>query len=297
MHLQKKDIDNIKKIIEKFQKLNVLIIGESIIDEFIFVEFEGHSMKSFCPVLKDANKEVFRQEGGTLAIYNHIKNFAKKVEIISNPIGTIVKTRFVNVNSGQKHFEWNKFLELKLDHITIDCREFDAVIVADFGHGLSDYFTINDGFHLMCQTNSNNFGFNRLSKWKNFKKKSVCLDLREASLQINRRISKLTDEDIKEIYNYELNSNSIYVTLGAEGSVFYDGDNIFRYPSFKTNIVDTIGAGDAFFAFSSLSESIEIPVNDRLLISSLAASLNTTWLCNQECITPEKLINHANRYL
>ena len=45
----------------------------------------------------------------------------------------------------------------------------------------------------MCQTNSNNFGFNRLSKWKSYKKQSVCLDLREASLQINERIGFFSD--------------------------------------------------------------------------------------------------------
>ncbi|MFQ5629054.1 MAG: carbohydrate kinase family protein [bacterium] len=36
------------------------------------------------------------------------------------------------------------------------------------------------------------------------------------------------------------------LTLGAQGSIGYDGENIYRIPAVKVNIVDTTGAGDAY---------------------------------------------------
>lgn len=290
-------VNTIRDFIKKVSTLKIAVVGETIVDEFIPVNYEGQSMKSFCPVFRDSNESVIRQEGGSLAIYNHIKNFAGQVDFFSNPFDSIVKTRFIDANSGQKHVEWNKFLKNEFKPIQVKCSDYDAVIVADFGHGLLDFITIDDGFYLMCQTNSNNFGFNRLSKWKSFKKRGVCVDLREASLQINRKIEKCTDQDALEIFNYELNTQSLYITLGAKGSLYTNGENVFRHPSFKTEIKDTIGAGDTYYSFAVLADILNLPGNERLYIPSLAASLSTTWLCNEESVTPEKLMNHANKYL
>lgn len=288
-------------ILENFVKLcsnlKIAIVGETIIDEFIPVVYEGQSMKSFCPVFRDTLEGEIRQEGGALAIYNHVKNFAKHVDFFSNPKGSITKTRFIDANSGQKHVEWNKFNKNDFTRIEIDCSNYDAVIVADFGHGLSDYISINDGFYLMCQTNSNNFGFNRLSKWKQYKKRGICVDLREASLQINRKIENCSDEDAKEIFNYELNTDSLFITLGAKGSLYTNGKEVYRFDSFKTQIIDTIGAGDTYYSFAVLADVLKLPIPDRLYIASLAASLSTTWLCNEQSVTPQKLMEHANRYL
>jgi bifunctional ADP-heptose synthase (sugar kinase/adenylyltransferase) len=291
------NLELIDHFIKKSETLKIAVIGETIIDEFIPVVYEGQSMKSFCPVFRDVQGNIQRQEGGALAICNHLKNFVRQVDFFSNPKNSIIKTRFIDAQSGQKHVEWNKFDKNNFTKIEIDCSDYDAVILADFGHGLSDYITINDGFYLMCQTNSNNFGFNRLSKWKQYEKRGVCVDLREASLQINRKIEECSDKDALEIFNYELNTKSLYITLGAKGSLFTNGKVVIRHDSFKTQIKDTIGAGDTFFAFAVLADVLNLPEYERLYIPSLAASLSTTWLCNEESVTPQKLIEHANRYL
>jgi bifunctional ADP-heptose synthase (sugar kinase/adenylyltransferase) len=287
----------ISKFIDKSQKLSVLIIGETIVDEFIKVLYQGQSMKSFCPVFQLTNEIPEQQLGGAYAIYRHLKDFVKKIDLISNDTDEIVKTRYIDANNGVKHLEFNKFALKERNKRKIDTGTYDVVIVADFGHGFCDHIEINDGFHLMCQTNSHNFGFNRISKWKNRQKKSICIDLREASLQINHRIGTCSDEIMKELYNYELFTEELYVTTGKEGSVYTDGKEIHRQGSFKTQIVDTIGAGDAFFGFSALSSALNLPVSQKLVIPSLAASLTTTWLCNEKNVSLQNLTEHANKHL
>jgi sugar/nucleoside kinase (ribokinase family) len=102
---------------------------------------------------------------------------------------------------------------------------------------------------------------------------------------------------MKELYDYELNTEQLFVTVGKQGSVFTDGNTIYRQERYKTQIVDTIGAGDAFFGFSALCSTLDLPVEQRLIIPSLAASLTTTWLCNEQNVSTENLKKHADKYL
>ena len=285
----------LEKIIEEFKSLRVDIVGETITDEFIPVQYQGQSMKSFCPVFELVDGESQRQMGGALAIARHLEGFVATVNVFSNDPKDIVKTRYIDSSSGQKHLEFNHFNSNNFQHVLIDTNDYDAVIVADFGHGFCNNVEINDGFHLMCQTNSHNFGFNRLSKWKGKKKKSVCIDLREASLQINHRIDACTDELLTELYNYELNTEDLFVTLGKAGSVYSNGEIVDRHSSFPTQIVDTIGAGDAFFGFAALCSALNL--ESKLYLPSLAASLSTTWLCNEKAVNPINLAEHADKYL
>lgn len=287
----------VNKFIESVSQLKVAVVGETIIDQFVKVDYEGQSMKSFCPVFKLDSNQIENQEGGAGAIANHIRDFVASVDIFTNTNSEIVKTRYVDLHNGKKHIEINKFDTDGFSDIKIDTNDYDVVIVADFGHGFCDRLQINDGFFLMCQTNSNNFGFNRVSKWKTHQKAGVCIDLREASLQMNRKIKDPLDKQILELYNYETNTDSLFVTVGAAGSVFSDGTTVYRHNSYPSEIVDTIGAGDAFFSFSSLLSKSKLNKEDYLIVPSLAASLTTTWLCNEKSVTKNNLLKYATQFV
>ncbi len=288
-------LDKINEFIELVSEYSVLVIGETIVDEFVPVSYEGNSMKSNCPVLKYNGKPQI-QEGGATAIANHIRGFVKHVDILSNPLGSIVKTRFYDPFDNRKHVEINKFDHESYGEIPKINKHYDVVIVADFGHGYCNNLEIDEPFCLMTQTNSNNFGFNRVSKWKNYKKLMTCLDLREASLQMNKHYNGADGKMLSDIYNYELNTEYLFVTTGVSGSYFYNGSESFQQPVFKTKIVDTIGAGDTFFSFASLISTFKNP-NDFLFLPGLAASLSTTWLCNEYSVNKTNLIEHATKYL
>ena len=288
-------INHLTAIFEEIKNLRVLVVGETIVDEFIDVSYEGQSMKSFCPVFKlESGKTI--QQGGAQAIANHLYDFVKEVKVITNTNNEIVKTRYVDVGDKKKHVEINKFEIKNFTSLKVNTGDYDVVIVADFGHGFCDRLEITDGFHLMCQTNSNNFGFNRISKWKSKRKKTACIDLREASLQINRKIENPTKEDILDIYHYELNCENLFVTTGRSGSAFSNGTVVETQASFKTQVIDTIGAGDTFFAFACIMSHLN-KAEQNLYLPSLAASLSTTWLCNEKSVTKQLLIEHAAKYL
>ena len=289
-------VNIVEDFIDRVQDLNVAVVGETITDEFIYVSYEGQSMKSICPVLKVAGRHEV-QAGGAAAIANHLKDFVKRVDLYSNHPNDIIKTRYVDVADQKKHVEINRFNISDKNEINIKVRDYDVVIVADFGHGFCNNINIDHGFHLMCQTNSNNFGFNRISKWKNYKKKSVCIDLREASLQMNRNAKFTSRDEVAELFNYEMEAEHLFITLGTQGSLYYDGNDICLQQSYKSDIVDTIGAGDTFFSFVALATQALGKNDNILVVPSLAASLSTTWLCNERSVTKSSLREYATRFI
>jgi bifunctional ADP-heptose synthase (sugar kinase/adenylyltransferase) len=90
-------IKDLELFFEEIKNLNVLVVGETIVDEFIDVSYEGQSMKSICPVFKLEGAKII-QQGGAQAIANHIYDFVKHVNVITNTNSEIVKTRYVDVS-------------------------------------------------------------------------------------------------------------------------------------------------------------------------------------------------------
>jgi len=88
--------------------------------------------------------------------------------------------------------------------------------------------------------------------------------------------------------------NNLFITLGADGVISIRNKKYkrssFHLDSLAENIVDPVGAGDAFLAYSSLS--MLICKNDvaSVLIGSIAAKLNCQILGNQP-ISSNEVVN------
>ena len=72
---------NIKKIIDDFKKLKILVIGETIIDQYNFCEAIGKSGKEPILVLKEIQKEQYF--GGVLSIARNLSEFSNKITVLS----------------------------------------------------------------------------------------------------------------------------------------------------------------------------------------------------------------------
>ena len=74
-------VDDINKIFYNISNLKTLVIGETIIDEYVFAEAIGKSGKEPILILREDKKE--RYMGGAAAIAKNISNFSKKTSLIS----------------------------------------------------------------------------------------------------------------------------------------------------------------------------------------------------------------------
>ena len=84
------------------QDLKVLVIGEAIIDKYVFCETLGKSGKEPHLVLRNLREEVYL--GGALSIARNVSDFCKKITILS-------------VLGQEKEYEKHikKFLQKKLN--------------------------------------------------------------------------------------------------------------------------------------------------------------------------------------
>ena len=72
------------------------------------------------------------------------------------------------------------------------------------------------------------------------------------------------EDAVKDIF--AKSQNTVFVTLGRNGTMFYDGNEIRNVASFKTEVVDTVGAGDSHIGavITGLSQGMEVKAAVRL---------------------------------
>lgn len=276
---------NILEIIESFSNVEVTLIGDALIDNYCYVNTLGLTAKN--PTISSEYLYEEKYFGGVLAtaemlaslgskvnliLYNYcqeknhklISKFNKKIKVFfiknnnkRNYIPT--KTRFLNKTRDIKLFQISNINQIKLSEIEENKyikiikklnTKNNFLLLLDFGFGvfnekfIKKIYKINKNIFLNVQTNSNNFGFNYFTKYSKFFYLSV--DRREYELALSKKIQ------IENINKYILKKNLISITLGEQGSIFYNKKRIFNCPSFFLNAKDTTGCGDAYFIITSL---------------------------------------------
>ena len=66
---------------------------------------------------------------------------------------------------------------------------------------------------------------------------------------------------------------SMVVTMGSKGSVYFDGETSGVCPIFPTDVVDTSGAGDAFFSGTVMGLTRQLPLKEAVRYGAKLASM------------------------
>jgi bifunctional ADP-heptose synthase (sugar kinase/adenylyltransferase) len=274
------------------------------------------------------DRELFA--GGAFAAANHVASFCKQVDIITclgdsesfddliqqslKPnVGlksfrraaspTTLKRRFVDPSYMRKLFEVyfmnDEPLTTDQQHevdraIAERAADYDVVIVADFGHGLIapssiDALTANAKFLAVnTQSNSANLGYNLISKYK--RADYVCIDAPEARLAVSDRVSTVGDIARRLAENH-IDCSKIIVTQGKHGCVTYEsGGIVHTIPAFAKNVVDTVGAGDAFLAVTAPLVAAGAPMSRVGFIGNVVGALKVDIVGHRRSIEKAALI-------
>ena len=320
--------------LDKLKGLKVLLIGDGIIDEYHYCEPLGKSAKAILVVNKYLTHEVFA--GGAFAIANHIAGICEEVHLVSllgsdeskedfikdnlkpninmsffyrEDSPTIVKRRYIHQHQNQKLFEVNYLndnyindvLELKiLQYVKSMVSSYDIVLISDFGHG----FITNKIIRLVeesgvkyavnTQTNGANAGYNMITKYRN--PTFVCLDEAEVRLSAQDRYSDI--ETIGKSVARTIGSEYFIVTRGKNGSIGFNKNNeVIRTPIFSTKVVDTVGAGDAFFAYTAPCISIGMPLDMVSFIGNAVGALAVQIVGNKKSVEKYELLEFIHALL
>ena len=318
---QRYDQKEIDHIIDQFENMNVLVIGDTILDEYQYCEAIGKSSKDPVLALKYQSHDMFA--GGVLAVANHVANFVKNVHLVTvlgekdsyelfirsqlqgniNPYfikqdgaPTLIKRRFIDGYSLNKLFEVyvmddSGFTKEKNNHLCEYLKDqisnYDLVIAADFGHGaisLEAVHTLAENAPFLAintQANAGNRGFHTVSRYP--RADYVCIAEHEMRLE-KRTLDGDLRPMIKDIAK-KLDSKRMVVTRGRKGALVWNSRGEFvEIPSFAHKIVDRVGAGDAFFAVTSLAAAKGVPDEILGFIGNVVGSLAVEIVGNKKSI-------------
>ena len=325
----------IKKIIDNFNKLKILVIGETIIDQYNFCEAVGKSGKEPMLVLKEIKKDQYL--GGVLSIARNLSQFSNKITVLSM-IGekkdylkdinknltkniktkfvykenspTIVKKRYVDSISQSKVigiYNINDEILKKKDEIIFnkllkkEIKKHDLIIVSDYGHGLISKKSANlickksKFLALNAQVNAFNIGFHTIRNYKNFN--TLIINEKEIRHEMRDKVSKL--EILMSNLSKEKNVKNLIVTIGSKGALLYQKTkNKFYYAeAYADNIVDKVGAGDTMLSLIGPCLKSNMDSDITLLISSLAAAQSVESKGNEYTINKIKILKTLENIL
>ena len=318
---QRYELEEILAVVDRMASLKVLVIGDTILDEYQYCTAIGKSSKDPTLALKYESHDMFA--GGALAVANHVANFAGKVQLVTvlgerdsheefirpqlhpniSPYfvfkpnaPTLIKKRFVDGYSFSKLLEVYVMDDSDLpseknnslyEWLQEQLPKYDLVIAADFGHG-----AINKGIvrtlsrkarflAVNTQANAGNRGFNTVTRYP--RTDYACIAEHELRLETRKQNSDV--RPLMHLLAEKLGCSQFAVTRGREGCSVCDDDGGFvKVPSFAQNVVDRVGAGDAFFSVTSLA-AVQDASNEVLgFIGNVVGSLAVEILGNKKSI-------------
>jgi rfaE bifunctional protein nucleotidyltransferase chain/domain len=315
--------------LQAIRKLKVLVIGETIIDEYQFCSVMGKSGKE--PVLAALLNRTERYAGGVLAIANHLSNFCDQVGLLSalgevNPcedfirgklnanvapefvrVGgapTIIKRRFLEEYLSAKLFE---VYEMRAEAMPAQAEEefcikleallpqYDVVVVADYGHGLMTERAIQ----LVCekakflavntQVNAGNRGFNTISKYP----RADFVSLGEPEIRLDTRQVSGDLKPVTESIARRLGTKYFLITRGSSGCLMHDAERGFsQVPAFAIRVVDRVGAGDAVLGITAPCAALGVPPLALGFIANVVGAEACTIMGHRSFLEPAGLFRH-----
>lgn len=276
------------ELIESVKDYRVLFVGDTILDEYQYVSPLGKASKENIIAVRAEKKEVFK--GGVEAAANHARQLCAEVDVASG--GKVVrKVRMVENNTVRKLFELH-YVDGEV-HSALGSGpysgNYDAVVVTDFGHGAirkNDIDRLCDGRTFLAvnaQTNSANTGYNLITKYS--KADYIVIDEPEARLAAADRDSPIEDVILKLAKN---RCNKFVVTHGSQGAIGYDGE-FHRSAAYTDRVLDTMGAGDAFFAITAPMAKYG-SMRDLLRIGNAAGAIKTQIVGHRKSVGKQELI-------
>jgi rfaE bifunctional protein nucleotidyltransferase chain/domain len=315
-------------LIDSIADYRVLIVGDAIIDEYQYVLPMHKTPKENMIATRYQDRELFA--GGVFAAANHVASFCKQVDVITclgdsdsyedlihhslKPnvslttvkragAPTTLKRRFVDPSYMRKLFEVYFMndeplapeVQRELDAaIGERAADYDVVIAADFGHGLIaassiDALTATSRFLAVnTQSNSANLGYNLITKYP--RADYICIDAPEARLAVSDRISNAGDI-ARRLAEKHIDCSKIIITQGKHGCVTFEKCGIVHtIPAFAKNVVDTVGAGDAFLAVTAPLVAAGGAINSVGFIGNVVGALKVEIVGHRRSIEKPALI-------
>ncbi|OGS20881.1 MAG: hypothetical protein A2252_00600 [Elusimicrobia bacterium RIFOXYA2_FULL_39_19] len=297
--------------IDKFLKKNILIVGDLILDKFLYGSVTRISPEAPVPVV-DIIKETF-MPGGAGNVANNISTLGGNAHLVgiigadSSAESLSSKLKELNINidgvftdierpttiktrvmaSHQQIVRFDKesrekisvaALTKALNYIERVMPEMDAVMISDYGKGVITSALLSKTIDLARAKSLPITVDPKIEHFLNYKKVTcITPNLNEAmqGMRLPKRIS--TEKEITDLGNKilkALNSTSVIITLGEKGmAIFEKSKQPVFIPTRAKEVFDVTGAGDTVISVLTLCLSAGAPLKESAEIANYAAGL------------------------
>lgn len=330
-------MQKIRDIVDDFRDIKILVVGDIILDEYVFGKVQGVTMKDASISVSYDNEE--RYAGGALAIARHLAGFSDNVTLcsmIGNEIGirefikstmknveleiiededfiTPIKRRYLKANVQRqeydKLFSVNRLMKREerksFDYSSFHKRlnrmisEFDLVVVGDFGHGLIDGETIG-----ILEEKSKFIAINCQTNSANLGSNIITKYNRADVFVVDERELRLAfgralseREELLENLSKQMNSKYSWVTVGAEGAIGICEGKSTLQPALTLSVKDTVGAGDAFYSLATMCAYRGMPLEPATMVANAAGALKAGVVGNKDYVHKVDLLKFVNTVL
>ena len=293
-------------IFKKFEKTKILVIGDAMIDYYMWGNIHRKSPEADIPVVDIEKYE--KKLGGAANVANNIKSLGGNV-ILSSVIGnndqgllnlmrkenlcthgilqeerkTSVKTRIICDGKHQLRLDEEDTFPIKnekyfIQHSVQLMSETDVIVFQDYNKGLLSKKVITE-----------------LIKEAKFRNKPILVDPKKDNYWMYKGVDlfkpnkkellqsqsfKSKNIDLKKIFHIasnqrkKIDAKAFLLTLSEKGVFIQTKNDSMHYPSFKKKIIDVSGAGDAVIATSALALACQLDFFQLAQLANLAGGLS-----------------------
>lgn len=326
-------VADIEWVLEQMSKLTVTVVGDAILDDYQFCSPLGASSKEPVLVFRHEGGDLFA--GGSLAVANHLANFAGQVHLhtvlgeqdsneefiraslrenvvphfaFQANAPTIRKRRYVEGYTMAKLLEIYFFDGSGLDEkrdaafcqaVAAQAAQTDLTVAADFGHGTisPDCLRRLEKTPFLTVNTQANAG-NRGFHTITCYERCDFISLAEPEIRLDARGNASSVPVLAEHVQRRSVATMVAVTRGKKGSFVLTADGVrVLVPAFVDKIVDRIGSGDAFFSIASLAAKLGGQPDLLAFLGNVAGSIAVGVVGNKKAIDRPTLMKHVTSLL
>jgi len=297
------------EIISKFEKSKILVIGDVMVDQFVWGKVSRISPEAPVPVVNVTSESLLL--GGAANVVNNICSLEGKVLvcgvvgndemgnklignlrdmgvdpdgiIIENNRPTTVKTRIIAHSQQVVRYDREDISEITLEsmqkvilYLRKKLNGLDAVIISDYGKGVVSEQLIREVLRIVRDNEKIICVDPKVSKFSFYKGVTVITPNNNEASEASG--IEIKDEEtllrVGEVLLNKLACKLLLITRGEEGMTLFEGNgDVTHIPTLAKEVYDVTGAGDTVISALTLGLTVGASLKEATVIANYAAGI------------------------
>ncbi|GAB6072840.1 D-glycero-beta-D-manno-heptose-7-phosphate kinase [Venenivibrio stagnispumantis] len=287
------------EIISNLKKAKILVIGDIILDKYLWGNVERISPEAPVPVV-EVIKENYNL-GGASNVANNIASLNaeailigvvgkdENAKILKNLLEeknikyalvedkerpTIEKTRIIAVSQQLLRIDRENKAKLSkeieeeiIKNIKNVLDKVDSIIVSDYGKGVITQNIMD----LLVSSGKMIFVDPKPSNFMLYKNTTILTPNRKEAYELVKADKEESLENVAKKIMENLNLQRVLITLSSEGMALFEKDKVIKIPAKAKKVYDVTGAGDTVISVLSMAKSIGASWEESAIIANYAA--------------------------